>query len=752
MKAALLLLPLAYSVFLASTTSSLLSVPSIEASKSSLTSEKLEAYKQIKGTEDSTLSDIPKKSNIMSKTSEDEEPKTVPNTDGIELPPYLNLGNFDEVTSEMITLVEFFSPYCHHCKEFYPEWERAYKEFYETGKKLKIQMRQVNCVESGDLCERENIFSYPSLYIYTPAKDDNGALIPGKLKFVDTYPRTLLRTAENVQKFMKKAVVEYDSGLIDMPSSSELLDTDTMLKLVAGDISEMYFVGFFPTTDQEYKEIGNSNVQSRCIDCVETKQMWDKLLNRVLSTVRTGHFNCRENPNTCKELGFTELTSSLAMAHPKFAVFLPARVGLIRMDYKGDLTMESMKAYADRVYENYQFEKLSLRGIMDVMEYHKDLPQKPLDQYYPLQNKIAVVFFYDPATVTEEDQSILPYLLEYVTNSPFNMYVYTAKHDKIQTNIETQAQNLVNYVHYDQSQPVKEFNREMFLASTITTKPTIFVMRDNTLFTSVFQSFAPEDVRSVEKVTAFLDANKYPLYQELTPELLPAYFTKDKKLRDNKVVVTFIDSNDAKYTNEAFYNMSLAAHEYHLLKQEYLYNQMVIQREDKDARVQALKKNNEEAPVIIAEMRKKVPNFFGKLDVVFTFVDVSKSDKFKYVRGWKIDPKKYKIGDTIVLSKDNRYLWEKDGTGRQLINQPAVIKSLLMSFVDNKVSLAYRYWLVTGSPYGGILLWMDYVHDYGLVGYLVLIGVLYAAFVGLKRRKTKARRDTVGILGAPKKD
>ena len=50
------------------------------------------------------------------------------------------------------------------------------------------------------------------------------------------------RTADNFKKYMKNAVAEYDSGAINLPSSSHLLTVDELLKVVAGDIEQAHFV------------------------------------------------------------------------------------------------------------------------------------------------------------------------------------------------------------------------------------------------------------------------------------------------------------------------------------------------------------------------------------------------------------------------------------------------------------------------------------------------------------------------------
>lgn len=684
----------------------------------------------------------------------------------VELPEELKLADFAQSTSGQLSFVEFYSPYCSHCKQLAPVWEATYKEFYPEMKELNIQMRQVNCVESGDLCDKENVDSFPSLRLYVPDTNKvTGEPIPDKLRFVGSFPRSLMRTADNFKKYMKNAVAEYDSGAINLPSSSHLLTMDELLKVVAGDIEQAHFVAFFPSTDKQWKE---SDVQSKnlfpstCIDCYEYKQIWGRLSNQILSTVKSAHVNCRSNPNICEKLGFKDLTTGSGRPRPpKFAMFLPEKTGIVRFDYDGAYTLADLKAFASRLYESSQYEKISAATLSEVMEYRNNLPFAPLKSYYPLNNKISVVFYYDEETVTEEDRAILPYLLEYVMKSPFNVYLYTAKNKKFEKNVVTQAENLVEFINYDDDSPPKKFDKAMHLATTLTAKPTILVYRDNTLFTSIYQNFAPEDMRNYNKIDEFIKKNQFPLYQELTPELMEHYFNSNtEEAAADKVVVTFINSEDARSTNEALYNMSLIAHDYYYLKKEYYFNDMTKRREAKAENAARLQQKNADSIKVIKEMRRKVPHFFDSHEVVFTFIDVCNHPNLAKAQGWDISQTDYKPGDAIIVTKDDRKYWDTNIFGKKLTNDPFQLKPVLQYLLDPEllfgkvherdVRLTSK---LVGSPYGDKLRFMDGVHRHGFFGYLFLVIAVYSLVTGFRkylaiRRKSATRTTTgLGIIG-----
>lgn len=678
-----------------------------------------------------------------------------PNVD-VEMPKLLTMADFDKVTSEHLSFVEFFSPYCSHCKALAPTWEKTYKEFYNELQSMNVQMRQVNCIESGDLCDREDVNSYPNLRIYSPVHDRKTGEKVGKLKNVASYPRSLVRSPENFKKFIKNSVSEYDNGSIDLPSASVKLSLDEILNLLAGNSENPKFIMFYPGTEAQWEEsenTGRSSFAKLCYDCMENKRMWDKLSNQILTTVETHHFSCIDHKDLCESLGFKKLTVSGSNASPKFMMILPKSAGIIRFDYKGTINLELLKEFALSLYENSQFETVSAKTLSEIMDFRKSLPQEPLNLYYPLANKVSIVFYMDVNTVTEEDKAILPYILEYITYSPFNMHLYVAKSDKFERAINTQAMNLVEYINYDESQEKKVFNRGKHLATTLTTKPTLFIIKDNCLFTTVFQSYAPEDIRSFDKVKDFIEKNKHPLYQELTPQLLEHYFDKNDDT-NSKVVITFIDSTDAKATDEALFRMSLAVHEYHYNKDEYYFNDILEKRKAKENTVEHLKEQNADSVKIIKEMRREVPHLFDNNQVLFTFVDIGETDEFANAQGWNINSRKYQKDDTIIVTKDNRYYYDEDLQGKPLKNDPTVLRDLLKYLLDPKLvegSYSLNKKLV-GSPYFSALRFMDQIHQRGFFAYVLLIVVIILLVKGINKFKSKSSNSGAIIGNLDKHD
>ena len=72
----------------------------------------------------------------------------------------LNLvaSNFDSVVNdEPLILVEFFAPWCGHCKALAPHYEEAATALKDKN----IPIAKVDCVDQADLCQSHGVQGYP---------------------------------------------------------------------------------------------------------------------------------------------------------------------------------------------------------------------------------------------------------------------------------------------------------------------------------------------------------------------------------------------------------------------------------------------------------------------------------------------------------------------------------------------------------------------------------------------------------------
>lgn len=674
------------------------------------------------------------------------------------LPETLTIETFDKFTSEQLTFVEFFSPYCSHCKHLAPIWEQAFQETKGDQQELGIHMRQVDCVKSGDLCEREGILFYPNLRLYIPELDADGKKQEGKSKFVDSFPRSMERTPKNFKTYMVNMVAEYSSGGIDLPSSSEQVDIDLGMNIVAGEMEIPYFVTLFSSKDEEWE---SGKFGPSCKDCAEHKLMWDKLSNLVISSAKTGHLNCLTHPILCDKLGYSELTKPDAWHSPRYAMFVPKAAGLIRFDYKDEVNVHKMKQFVLKLCANSKYDEVSIRDLEEYGYLQTELRPVPEEVSYPLSNKIALVFLYDNKQVSSEDKAIMAYLLEMVTKSPFNINLFASKSGKFAEVVDNQAKALLEYVNSDANFEKKTFNKQMHFATTLTSRPTLYIFKENSLIPAVYQSLALEDMRKVDKIQNFVNQNQFPLYGELTPELMKHYFTTKKSTDkgNTKVVVTFLDTKDVKHLKETFFNLSLLAHQYNILKKEYYYKDLVEKRDAKREKVAKLKAKNADTVTVVEQMRESIPHLFNHNDVLFTYVDLEQYPDFAEDAGWDINKRGYKSGDTIVVSKSRDYYWDSTLSGARLTSDPNGLRPVLQYLLDPKLvdqtDVSNFNSKLANSPYHPSLRIADNIHQHGFLGYLGFTLVLYLLYVGLRTMLRGAKTSLGirrGIIGESKSD
>lgn len=67
-------------------------------------------------------------------------------------------------------LVEFFAPWCNHCKQFNPEYEKAAQLL--TQEQPVMTLAQVDCTETHnvELCKSIPVKGYPTLMCYKDGK------------------------------------------------------------------------------------------------------------------------------------------------------------------------------------------------------------------------------------------------------------------------------------------------------------------------------------------------------------------------------------------------------------------------------------------------------------------------------------------------------------------------------------------------------------------------------------------------------
>ncbi|KAI3703979.1 hypothetical protein L1987_74180 [Smallanthus sonchifolius] len=136
----------------------------------------------------------------------------------------LNSRNFDEmvVKSKDLWMVEFYAPWCGHCKKLAPEWKKAAKNLQG-----KVKLGHINCDDEKSLMSRYKVQGFPTILVFGADKES---------------PLTYegARTASAIESF---ALVQLETNVAP-PEVTELTSADVLEEKCGS--AAICFVAFLP--------------------------------------------------------------------------------------------------------------------------------------------------------------------------------------------------------------------------------------------------------------------------------------------------------------------------------------------------------------------------------------------------------------------------------------------------------------------------------------------------------------------------
>ncbi|RDB15626.1 Thioredoxin domain-containing protein 5 [Hypsizygus marmoreus] len=225
----------------------------------------------------------------------------------------LSPDTFKSSISTGLWFIEYFSPYCGHCREFAPTWDQLVQESEKEHPTVKLA--QVNCITHGDLCNENDVKAYPSLRFY-----NNG-------ERVENFKGD--RNLDSLHTFIKRHVdaVSPPPPTADIEPLPVANPSGDVLNLTGDSFAANLakgpmFVKFFAPW---------------CGHCKKLAPIWKQLARHMQNKLTVAEVNCDDHSALCK--------ANNVQGYPTL-IYLTA--GGLRSEYNSGRKLDQLKSFAEK--------------------------------------------------------------------------------------------------------------------------------------------------------------------------------------------------------------------------------------------------------------------------------------------------------------------------------------------------------------------------------------------------------------------
>lgn len=669
------------------------------------------------------------------------------NTADSILPDPLTVVNFKkQIKNGELHLVEFFSPYCSHCSALKPIWEEFYNKTNDILPKFNIH--QVNCIESGDLCNDEDIDYYPKLKLYGP------------MGHIKNYPLELENTLDNLMDFAEKQLLDktnFDKKIIK--STSKFLTGSKLNQLIIKNNErnseakkETYLISFWPSKNMKSTD---DNVDfENCDDCKPFQRVWNYVSKDLLKeNIITAHINCESNEKICEDLGFDDLVTlknPMDNRSPKVALLLPDVNELII--YENEHSIDDIKRFVKNSIKNDEMPEIFPGQIAGIVKNNYDyLSKGAIDK-----ENLHLIFINDEI---DNDYGLLIEKLLQPLSKIKSINLYKADSSILQEAYDS-LKDMFSLINYNRSEPEKIMNEKYFQLNKLTSYPSFMLVKDGDLIPYFYQYNGNiEDINEkdfLQDLISWINKMSMPLLSELTNKNLKQYLKFHNEYYSH-LAIQVVDSSDRKsisHSKEYINNFILASYDYEHLNMKKIVNSIFSNGED----IQEDFENSEYDKLL---EKVDIPSMFRKEDnrkILLTYLDIGKNAKFLKTHGLNLGGENYKNGDVVIIDKSTHFFYNHDPLDDILttFHSPYRLKESFVSLNTpefSSISVKMKGRLVK-SPFPSQLRYLDYLYQSNITLFVMFIFfvIIIVKGISIYRRSRlnnnyKAKRNTVGLLG-----
>jgi len=587
---------------------------------------------------------------------------------GKRVPPSQEIAgdDLDETIKSGYWMVEFFSPYCGHCKHFAPTWQTMY-EFYYTDdpvpqsqgteddlngftKYYDFHFAKVDCVANGDACAAHSIGSFPTVVLFKDGVKVSSNTGAQNLAFMSTWVEETLETIKPGSRIKGgpklPAVGDHtvDKPLPELlPLDKEKTSTTVAATSTKSTIKATKIAKPVPNAAGKSQDLTAESFQRLvtmthdpwfikfyapwCPHCQHLAPNWSGMARKMEGQVNIGEVNCDIEKRLCRDVK--------VKGYPTILFFR----GGERIEYDG------LRGLGDLI--------LFAQKTMAVEEGVRDVTAAEFEE---LEEKEDVIFLYcyDQATTSED---------------------FTA--------LERLVMSLIGHAKL-----VKSSDPALSQRFKISTWPRLLVSRDGK--PSYYEALSPQTMRDTRRVLDWMQTVWLPIVPELTA-------SNAREIMDNKLVVLGILSRDRpqefasakrEIKNAALEWIDKQTQQFQLARQEL--------RDAKQLRIEEAEDRNNEHALRNAKGIRINMNDIERKEVGFAWVDGVFWERWiRTTYGISI-----RDGERVVINDEaNKRYWDNTVTGNSIVPSRTSILETLSRIVANPANLPPKS---TTTPLGHI--------------------------------------------------